>query len=263
MMKGFAIYSLCLLVALCWTVSAAESVFLTLLYDNYLYNESLHTAWGFSCLVEVGKRTILFDTGGDAETLLSNMAALKVNPQQIEIVVLSHVHGDHTGGLFSLLELNNALTVYLPTSFPKDFKERVKTYGASVVEVQGPTEIIPGVWSTGKMGTGITEQALVVQSPKGLLVVTGCAHPGVVNMVKRAKEIASDKIRLVVGGFHMAGMSQKQIQEVIRALQELGVEEVAPCHCSGDFTRQLFHEAYGNAFCPAGVGWPIEFSPSL
>ena len=108
-------------------------------------------------MVEVGKRTILFDTGGDAETLLSNMAALKINPHQIEIVVLSHIHGDHTGGLFGLLELNNALTVYLPASFPKDFKERVKTYGASVVEVQGPTETTPSVWSTGEMGTGIKE----------------------------------------------------------------------------------------------------------
>jgi 7,8-dihydropterin-6-yl-methyl-4-(beta-D-ribofuranosyl)aminobenzene 5'-phosphate synthase len=261
-MRGFLICSLFLLVTISEVVSAAESVCLTILYDNYLYNESLQTAWGFACLIEVGARTILFDTGGDAETLLSNMAALKINPQQIEIVVLSHVHGDHTGGLFSLLELNNALTVYLPTSFPKDFKERVKTYGASVVEVQGPTEIIPGVWSTGEMGTGIKEQALVVQSPKGLLVVTGCAHPGVVDMVKRAKEITGDKIHLVVGGFHMAGMSQKQIQEVIKSFQELGVEEVAPCHCSGDLTRQLFHEAYGDAFYPAGVGWSIELSPS-
>lgn len=103
----------------------------------------------------------------------------------------------------------------------------------------------------------------MVQSPKGLLVVTGCAHPGVVNMVKRAKEIAGDKIHVVVGGFHMAGMSQKQIQEVIKSFQELGVEEVAPCHCSGDLTRQLFREAYGDSFHPAGVDWSIELSPSL
>lgn len=204
--------------------------------------------------MEVGERTILFDTGGDAETLLSNMAALKVNPQQIEIVVLSHVHGDHAWGLFGLLEPNNALTVYLPSSFP-----RVRTRVTSVVEVQGPTEIIPGVWSTGEMGNGIK---LVVRSPKGLLEITGCAHPRVVNMVKRAKGIPGDKIRLVVGGFHMARMSQKQIQEVIRALPELGAGEVAPCHCSGDLTRQLFHEAYGDSFYPAGVGWSIELSPS-
>lgn len=144
-MKGFAIYSFCLLVALCRMVPLLSPSALL----SSMYNESLHTAWGFACLVEVEERTILFDTVGNAEALLSNMAALKINPHQIEIVVLSHIHGNHTGGLFDLLELNNALTVYLPTSFPKDFKERVRTHGTSVVEVQGPTEIIPCVWSTG------------------------------------------------------------------------------------------------------------------
>jgi 7,8-dihydropterin-6-yl-methyl-4-(beta-D-ribofuranosyl)aminobenzene 5'-phosphate synthase len=250
------------LVALCGAVFATETVHLTVLYDNYLYNDGLHTAWGFSCLVEVGERTILFDTGGDAEIFLSNMTALGIDLHKIEIVVSPHIYGTTAGGLFGLLELNNSVTVYLPASFPKDFKERVKTYGVSVVEVQGPTETTPSVWSTGEMGTGIKEQALVVQSPKGLLVVTGCAHPGVINMVKRAKEIAGDKIHLVVGGFHMARMSQKQIQEVIKSFQELGVEEVAPCHCSGDLTRQLFREAYGDSFHLAGVGWSIELGPS-
>jgi 7,8-dihydropterin-6-yl-methyl-4-(beta-D-ribofuranosyl)aminobenzene 5'-phosphate synthase len=81
-------------------------------------------------------------------------------------------------------------------------------------------------------------------------------------MVKRAKEITGDKIYLVVKSFHMARMSQKQIQEVIQSFQELRVEKVAPCQCSDDFTRQLFHEAYGDSFYPAGVGWSIELSPS-
>lgn len=165
-MRGSLICSLFLLIALCGAVSAAEFVRLTVLYDNYLYNESLHTAWGFACLVEVGKRTILFDTGGDAETLLSNLAALGIAPHRIEIVVLFHIHGDHVGGLFGLLELNNAVTVYLPASFPSDFKERVRACGALVVEVQGPMELVPGVWSTGEMGTWIKEQALVVQTSK-------------------------------------------------------------------------------------------------
>jgi len=260
-MRGSLICSFFLLVALCGAVSAAECVRLTVLYDNYLYNESLHTAWGFACLVEVGKRTILFDSGGDAETLLSNMAALGIDPHRIEIVVLSHIHGDHVGGLFGLLELNNAVRVYLPASFPSDFKERVRAWGALVIEVQDPMELVPGVWSTGEMGTWIKEQALVVQTPKGVVVITGCAHPEVVNMVTKAKEIAGHGIHLVIGGFHMSGMSKTQIQEVIRSFQELGVEQVAPCHCSGDLTRQLFHEAYGNAFYPAGVGWSIELSP--
>jgi 7,8-dihydropterin-6-yl-methyl-4-(beta-D-ribofuranosyl)aminobenzene 5'-phosphate synthase len=142
------------------------------------------------------------------------MTALKVNPQQIKIVVLFHIHGNHAGGLFGLLELNNFVTVYFPASFPKDSNERVRNYEGSVIEVQGPMELIPGVWSTGEMGTRVKEQVLAMQSPKGLLVITGCAYLEVVNMVKRAKEIAGDKIHLVVGGFHKAGMLQK----VIRAL---------------------------------------------
>ena len=177
---------------------------------------------GFACLAEVGKGKTLFYTSGDAETLLSNMAALKINPHQIEIVVLSHIHGDHTRGLFSLLELNNASTVYLPASFPKDFKERVKTYGASVVEVQGPTETTPSVWSTGEMESGIKEQALVVQSPKGLLVITGCAHPGVVNMVQRAKEIRGDKTTLWSGASTWLGCPKSKSRKSSEPSRRLG-----------------------------------------
>lgn len=261
-MRGFLIGNLFLLAPLYGAASAAESVRLTILYDNYLSNESLHTAWGFSCLVEVGKKTILFDTGGSAEILLSNMATLGIDPARIEIVVLSHIHGDHVGGLSGVLELNNSVTVYLPASFPSYFKDQVGAHGALVVEVRGPTEIVPGVWSTGEMGTWIKEQGLVVQSSKGLVVITGCAHPGVVNMVKAAKQIADQEVHLVVGGFHMFGMSKAQVQSVINAFQKLGVHQVAPCHCSGDLTRDLFHAAYGAGFFPAGAGWSIDLRPN-
>jgi len=231
-MRESLICSLFLLIALCGAVSAAEFIRLTVLYDNYLYNESLHTAWGLACLVEVGKRTVLFDTGEDAETLLSNMAALGIAPHRIEIVVLSHIRSDHVGGLFSLLELNHAVRVYLPAAFPSDFKERIRAYGALGIEVQEPMELVPGVWSTGEMETLIKEQVLVVQTSEGLVVITGCAHSGVVNMVTKVKELAGGGSHLVIGGFHMSGMSQKQNQE-----------------------------AYGNAFYPVGAGWSIELSP--
>ncbi|HHE48055.1 MAG TPA: MBL fold metallo-hydrolase, partial [Candidatus Acetothermia bacterium] len=94
---------------------------LTILYDNYPFCPGLRTAWGFSCLVELGEQTILFDTGGSADILLSNMRALGIDPGRIQKVVLSHIHGDHVGGLFGLLEENNAVTVYLPACFPKEF----------------------------------------------------------------------------------------------------------------------------------------------
>jgi 7,8-dihydropterin-6-yl-methyl-4-(beta-D-ribofuranosyl)aminobenzene 5'-phosphate synthase len=254
-MNGFFL-GLCLLGA--WLGKAGTgTVRLTVLYDNYPYNESLQAAWGFSCLVEVGERAILFDTGGSSDILLANMGTLGIDAARIENVVLSHIHGDHVGGLSGLLELNSSVKVYLPASFPKDFKERVRAHGAQVVEVRGPMKMLPGVWSTGEMGEALREQALVVQSPLGLVVITGCAHPGVVDMVERAKEITGESVHLVVGGFHMSGMSQTQIQKVIQALQRLGVERIAPCHCSGNLTRRLFHEAYGDDFYPAGAGWSI------
>lgn len=260
-MRGFLSCNLFFLATLYGAASSAESVRLTVLYDNYPYKEGLHTAWGFSCLVEAGDRVILFDTGGNAEILLANMATLGIDPTRIENVVLSHVHGDHVGGLFGLLELNNSVTVYLPASFPQNFKEQVRAPGAQVVEVRGPMEILPGVWSTGEMGEVLREQALAVRSPLGLVVITGCAHPGVVEMVERAKETTGEPVHLVVGGFHMSGMSQTQIQQVIQAFQKLGVERAAPCHCSGDLTRRLFHEVYGAGFHPAGAGWSIDLSP--
>jgi 7,8-dihydropterin-6-yl-methyl-4-(beta-D-ribofuranosyl)aminobenzene 5'-phosphate synthase len=110
---------------------------LTVLYDNYPFRPGLRTAWGFSCLVELGEEVILFDTGESARILLSNMRALVIGPGRIQKVVLSHIHGDHVGGLLGFLEENSAVTVYLPASFPEGFKYRVRRCGARVVEVIG------------------------------------------------------------------------------------------------------------------------------
>jgi len=231
---------------------------LTIVYDNYPGRPGLRTAWGFSCLVELGEQAILFDTGGSADILLSNMRALGIDPGRIQKVVLSHIHGDHVGGLFGLLELNSAVAVYLPASFPKEFKDRVRRCGAQVVEVQQAMKIGEGVYSTGELGTWIKEQTLVMEGPEGLVVVTGCAHPGIVEIVQRAKEIGKERVHLVVGGFHMAGMPEARVWAVIESLRRLGVARVAPCHCSGDLARRLFREAWGDGFYPAGVGWSIE-----
>ena len=183
------------------------------------------------------------------------MATLGLDPRAIDIVVLSHVHGDHTGGLVSLLAVNPQLNVYLPQAFPTRFKEQVRVAGAEVVPVNGPTEILPGLWSTGQMGTGIVEQALVAQTEKGLVVVTGCAHPGVDEMVTRAREVGQDEVALVVGGFHLGSASRGRVEEIIDEFRRQGVLQVAPCHCTGDQAREIFRQAYGEAFHACGVGW--------
>ncbi|MDH7486150.1 MAG: MBL fold metallo-hydrolase [Anaerolineae bacterium] len=234
------------------------TVTITILYDNNPYAPGLKTSWGFACLVETGEATVLFDTGGDAPLLLANMAALGIDPLSIEIIVLSHIHGDHTGGLKGLLEMGVQPTVYLPRSFPDDFKAQAQAAGATAVEADGPLEIMPGLWSTGEMGDGIREQALVVRTVPGLVVITGCAHPGVEKMVAQAKEVGQGKITLVMGGFHLGDASRGRIEGIIADFRRLGVQKVAPCHCTGKRAMEMFAAEYGEDFIETGVGKVLQ-----
>lgn len=237
-----------------------DYVTITIVYDNNSYDPRLQTAWGFGCLVETSETTILFDTGGDGTMLLGNMETLGIEPGNIEIVVLSHFHGDHTGGLESLLATGVRPIVYVPHSFPFNFKSRVQAY-AELVEVQEATKIANGIYSTGEMGTGIVEQALILTTSRGLIVVTGCAHPGISEMVERAKEISQEEIYLVLGGFHLGGASEVRIKEIISDFQRLGVQKVAPCHCTGDKAIALLREAYGEDLIENGAGQMMEIPP--
>ncbi len=240
------------------TEEATAGVTITILYDNNAYDERLETAWGFACLVKGLEKTILFDTGGDSPTLLSNMRTLGIDPQDVEVVVISHIHGDHVGGLAGFLEENPAVTVYLPQSFPESIKETTRETGAELVEVHDAVEICQFVYSTGELGDWIKEQSLVIETARGLVVITGCAHPGVVNIVRQAKELVGDEVYLVLGGFHLGNTSTAEITGIVEDFQQLGVQKAAPCHCSGDEARRLFEEVYGEDFNPAGVGSRLE-----
>ena len=234
---------------------------ISIVYDNYLQNPSLTAAWGFACLVNCGGHFLLFDTGGDAATLLGNMGLLGLDPQQIEAVVLSHCHGDHTGGLAGLLGQVHDLTIYVLSSFPARFREQVRDAGAELVEVGEPMEIMPGVCSTGELGDGIREQALALESTEGLAIITGCAHPGIVRVVERAKAICAGRhVYLILGGFHLGSQSGNEIERVISEFRRLGVERVAPCHCSGDRARDMFAAEYGEDCILTGVGWGMAIS---
>jgi 7,8-dihydropterin-6-yl-methyl-4-(beta-D-ribofuranosyl)aminobenzene 5'-phosphate synthase len=237
------------------TAEAGAKLRLTIVYDNNEYDPRLETKWGFSCLVEGPERTVLFDTGGDSATLLSNMRKLKIDPAEIDAIVLSHIHGDHVGGLNGFLEENSRIIVYLPESFPESFKDTVRSFGAQVAEVSEAKELFTGVYSTGELGNGIKEQSLIVTSSQGLVVITGCAHPGVVNIVRKATDMLAGKpVYLIIGGFHMSGASTHKIQSVIEGFRQLSVVKVAPCHCSGDETRKLFREEYGENYIDSGAG---------
>ena len=231
---------------------------ITVVYDNYLYKEGLKTGWGFSCVIEGAEKTILFDTGGDAPTLLYNMEKLGIHPENIDTIVLSHIHGDHVGGLFGFLRENSNVTVHLLKSFDKRFKEDVRSLGAKVVEIHEPAEICKGIYTIGEMGFWIKEQSLIVNTDKGLIVITGCAHPGIVNIVAKAKELLDKNVLLVMGGFHLMGKSRNEIGKIINDFRKLGVRYVGASHCSGDTARKMFEDEYKEYFINVGAGRVIK-----
>ena len=183
---------------------------ITIIYDNNA-KKGLKSDWGFSCLVEDSKK-VLFDTGADSGILLYNMKRLKINPKDIDIVVLSHNHLDHIGGLKGFLKANNnKAKVYYPT----DFSE--------------PTKITRDVYSTGALSSnflGIKEQSLFVKTPRGLVILVGCSHPGVdkiLDTVKKVNNLESNKgIYAIIGGFHGFNRLEK-----LR-----GIELIGACHCT-------------------------------
>jgi len=231
----------------------SDPITLTIVYDNNPFDARLKTAWGFACLIQTSETTVLFDTGGDGSILMSNLAALGFDPREIDVVALSHIHGDHVGGLEALLTANDRLTAYLPQSFPTEFKAHLPN---RVVEVREPIAIADRIRTTGELGTAIVEQALMVETGRGLIVLTGCAHPGVVEIVRQAK--AYGDVYLVMGGFHLAGKSVDEVKAVIAELKRLEVRKVAPCHCTGEPAIRLFEAAFGPDFIPVGVGTVVH-----
>ncbi len=186
------------------------------------------------------------------------MEILGKDPRQIDMVFLSHIHGDHTGGLLELLAHNPHLVVYIPKSFPMGFDEAAIGHGCRAVRISSPREISPCVFSTGEMGIWTKEHSLIFDAEEGPIVLTGCAHPGIIEVIKRAKALTARGIRLVIGGYHLFSANEWEIIRVIEAFQESEVEQVCPCHCTGDSAMGFFRESYGDDYIEGGVGRVIE-----
>ena len=244
-----------------------KNLTITVVYDNNPYKQELETEWGFAAFITGTEKTILFDTGG-GRLLLDNMEKLAIKPANVDMVVLSHIHGDHTGGLSSFLEKNPNVTVYLPSVFPKKFKDNVRNSEAKIIEVNETLQICENVYSTGQLGKLIKEQSLIIRTDKGLIIITGCAHPGIVNIVNTAKALMGvpalrgpkDDILLVMGGFHLEWATKGGIEKIISAFKQLGVRYVGPCHCSGHKARSLFEKHFGSIYINIGAGKVITIA---
>jgi 7,8-dihydropterin-6-yl-methyl-4-(beta-D-ribofuranosyl)aminobenzene 5'-phosphate synthase len=177
-----------------------------------------------SCLVENWGKTYLLRTGSDGRLVLSNMGTLGKNPEQVEAAVLSREHGDHIGGPWEFPRARSKQRVqrYLSESFPGGLTARAERAGARVIDVNAPREITSGAYTTGRRGPSIKDQALVVKASAGVVVVTGCSHPGIVECVKRAMRIGESEVVPVIGSFRLMRSFKRQVERVIDELKHLG-----------------------------------------
>jgi len=238
-----------------------EPVIITVIYDNNPFLKGLQTDWGFACLVEVGKTKLLFDTGDNGNILLSNMAKLNIDPKSIDFIFLSHFHHDHTGGLSEFLKKNPDVTIYYPQSFPIQLIEEMKKSDAVLVPISSFQELQTNIFSLGELDGVIPEQSLAIRSPKGIAVITGCAHPGIIKILEMAKSFFSDEsIYLAIGGFHLHHLSKDEINNTINKIFKMEILTVAPSHCSGDLARKMFKKVYDDNYIEIGTGRVIKIN---
>lgn len=191
---------------------------ISITYDNEA-RFGFKSGWGFSSLIETGNKKILFDTGCEGPSLIYNMRKLGYKPEDIDIIVLSHEHWDHVGGLFDVLKENSDVKVFVLKSFSEGFKNRVRQI-AELVDVEKQREIMENVYTTGIIKNNPDEQSLILKTQKGIVVIVGCSHPGVDRILELAKNYG--RIYGIIGGFH--GFSR------FDALA--GIELIGACHCT-------------------------------
>jgi 7,8-dihydropterin-6-yl-methyl-4-(beta-D-ribofuranosyl)aminobenzene 5'-phosphate synthase len=240
------------------TSARVPSSTLTVLFDNYPFADGCATGWGFSALIEGVGRTILFDSGADGPVFERNVHALKADLSKVDVAFVSHDHNDHTGGLTVALRRKPGLPVFVPASASAAVQAAVRVAGGRVVAVRDPQVIAPGVISTGDLGQTIHEQALLLDLPQGLVVITGCAHPGIAAIVEKAAAVAKKNVRMVLGGFHLVQSPAADVEKVIVRFRELGVQRVGATHCTGDIAIAMFKKAFGENFVDLGVGRKID-----
>ena len=231
-----------------------EPVNVRVIYDNFVHSEGTTADWGYSVLLDGLEKVILFDTGTKPELFESNFRKIGIDPETIDIMVLSHEHGDHTGGISSFVKMKTDLPLIIPESFSGSFKKQMSAFGLKPVLVDNPSEICVNLFTSGEFDYTIAEQSLVLDTKKGLVVMTGCAHPGIIEMLEVIKKDFNKNIYMVFGGFHLMEKSQKEMDEIISEMKALGVVKCGATHCTGNDQIEMFRKAFGDDYFELGVG---------
>lgn len=237
------------------------SVKITILYDNRCANPHLQEGWGFSALIEYQDCKILFDTGGDMPAFSSNIEKLQLGFDDLTHLLFSHRHWDHITGFKEIIKkLNANATLYVPKKFPWLLLKNAKSHLKKIKVVRSFEEIAPNIYSLVlRGGFWLYEQILILKTPQGLGIITGCAHPGITQIILAAQKLLQTNIYFVLGGFHHLYTPANQSAEIVKQFQKLNVQKVAPCHCSGDHLIRQFQEAFGSNFSKIGTGTILSF----
>lgn len=281
-----------------WAQTRPASVGVTVL--STMLSSTFSGEWGFAALVEAGGDPILFDTGNRPDTVLNNAREMKVDLSRSPSVVLTHHHRDHTGGLISLRRdvmarnpkaLGTAYVgkgILLPRQPANDFivmRGEYESAGGKIIELDVPREISSKVWLTGpiarvhdernwpsgrmiRTAQGTVEdtlpedQSMVIDAVQGLIVITGCGHAGIVNIVTAAQKLAPGRpVHSVIGGFHLFDADDKKLSWVAAQLKPLNIQYVLAAHCTGVESTFRLRELLGmpaNRMTIAQVGMRFD-----
>lgn len=224
-----------------------------MIYNNTGSDPGFVNEWGLSVWMEQNNHAVLFDTGGNPEVFKKNFEVSGADPARLGKIVISHNHWDHVNGLPVILEKTGYRPeVYVPAADLEHFRANFPK--ARLTGVESAVKIDDYLWSTGQMVTDYRdqrfyEQSLIIDHQDQLILLTGCAHPGIVSIVEKTLSLFPGReLSLVAGGFHLGGFGEEKLREILGGLKDLKVAKLAASHCTGDQAIQFLKKDWGNRF---------------